>query len=85
VSPKLGALPSDYVRRQVHITFGADRAAILAREVTGVEPLLWASDYPHPEGTWPESQKAIERTFEGVPDAEIDAIVGLNARALYRL
>lgn len=85
VSPKLEDLPSEYIRRQVHVTFGIDRAAVLAREVTGISPLLWASDYPHPEGTWPESQKAIERTFQGIPDDAIDAIVGTNAQRLYRL
>lgn len=85
VSPKLDGLPSDYVKRQVHVTLGSDRAAILARAITGVEPLLWASDYPHPEGTWPHSRQVIERSFAGVPDGEIDAIVGTNAQRLYRL
>lgn len=85
VSPKLDAQPSDYVRRQVHVTLGADRAPINNREITGVEPLMWASDYPHPEGTWPESQAVVERIFEGVPDHEVDAIAGLNAKALYQL
>jgi predicted TIM-barrel fold metal-dependent hydrolase len=85
VSPKLDGLPSDYVKRQVHVTLGSDRAAILARAVTGVEPLLWASDYPHPEGTWPHSREVIERSFAGLPDGEIDAIVGTNAQRLYRL
>jgi predicted TIM-barrel fold metal-dependent hydrolase len=85
VTPKLDALPSDYVRRQVHVTLGADRAPINNREITGVEPLMWASDYPHPEGTWPESQTVVERIFKGVPDHEVDAIAGLNAKALYKL
>ncbi|MCU1460896.1 MAG: hypothetical protein JWO37_971 [Acidimicrobiales bacterium] len=85
VTPKLDAPPSDYVRRQVHVTLGADRAPINNREITGVEPLMWASDYPHPEGTWPESQSVVERIFKGVPDHEVDAIAGLNAKALYKL
>ena len=55
VNPKLDRLPSAYVTAQCHVTLGADRAPLLTREITGVEPLLWASDYPHPEGTFPES------------------------------
>jgi predicted TIM-barrel fold metal-dependent hydrolase len=83
VDPKLAAPPSEYVRRQCHVTLGADRTPILAREITGVEPLMWASDYPHPEGTFPESQQVVERIFAGVPEDEMQAIVGGNAARLY--
>jgi predicted TIM-barrel fold metal-dependent hydrolase len=50
VKPKLAEPPSFYVRRQAHVTFGNDAAGVVNRDFTGVEPLLWASDYPHPEG-----------------------------------
>jgi len=83
VNPKLAAPPSEYVKRQCFVTLGADRAPLLTREITGVEPLLWASDYPHPEGTFPESQAVVERIFEGVPEDEMLAIVGGNAARLY--
>ena len=87
VRPKLPMLPSEYVRRQVHVTLGADRSPILTREITGPEPLLWASDYPHPEGTFPESQQAIDRIFAGLDasNEEIEQIVGRSAAALWRL
>ena len=58
---------------------------LLTREITGVGPLMWASDYPHPEGTFPESQQVVERIFAGVPEAELTAIVSGNAAALYRV
>ena len=85
VNPKLGAPPSTFVKRQCHVTLGADRAPLLTREITGIEPLLWASDYPHPEGTFPESQAVVERIFAGVPDDEMEAIVGGNAAKLYKV
>lgn len=69
VNPKLAEPPSFYVRRQGHVTFGNDAAGVVNREFTGVAPLLWASDYPHPEGTWPYTQQTLERIFAGV-DAE---------------
>ena len=53
VKPKLARPPSAYVKEQCHVTLGADRAPLLTREITGIEPLLWASDYPHPEGHVP--------------------------------
>jgi predicted TIM-barrel fold metal-dependent hydrolase len=85
VSPKLDDPPSVAVRRQCHVTLGADRTPILAREITGVEPLMWASDYPHPEGTFPESQQVVARIFADVPEDEMQAIVGGNAARLYGL
>jgi len=83
VNPKLAEPPSEYVRRQCHVTLGADRAPVLTREITGVEPLLWASDYPHPEGTFPESQRVVEEIFAGVPEGDRHAIVCANAARLY--
>jgi predicted TIM-barrel fold metal-dependent hydrolase len=83
VNPKLAALPSHYATTQCSVTLGADRAPLLTREITGVDPLLWASDYPHPEGTFPHSQEIVARIFDGVPEAETRAIVGGNAARLY--
>jgi predicted TIM-barrel fold metal-dependent hydrolase len=77
--------PSDYARRNCHVTLGADRAPLLAREVTGIEPLLWASDYPHPEGTFPESQQVVARIFADLPAEEMNAVVYGNAARLYGL
>jgi predicted TIM-barrel fold metal-dependent hydrolase len=83
VDPKLAAPPSHYAKTQCHVTLGADRAPLLTREITGVAPLLWASDYPHPEGTFPHSQEVVQRIFAGVPEDELRAIVGGNAARLY--
>ena len=41
--------------------------------------LIWGSDYPHWEGTWPNSQAAVDKLFEGVPEREIDQMVRGNA------
>jgi predicted TIM-barrel fold metal-dependent hydrolase len=85
VNPKLADPPSRYATTQCHVTLGADRAPLLTREITGVAPLLWASDYPHPEGTFPHSQEVVGRIFAGVPEDEVRAIVGGNAARLYGL
>ena len=83
VSPKLAEPPSAYVRRQGHVTFGNDGAGVVNRGFTGVEPLLWASDYPHPEGTWPHTQETLARIFAGVDEVERAAIVGATTARLY--
>jgi predicted TIM-barrel fold metal-dependent hydrolase len=77
--PKLEMPPSEYCRRQVQATFQEDPIAIANREYTGLRCLMWGSDYPHWEGTWPNSQDAIEKLFVGVPEEEVDQIVRANA------
>ena len=44
---------------------------------------MWGNDYPHPEGTWPESQARNAEQFDGVPDDEIRAIVSGNAARVF--
>jgi hypothetical protein len=68
--------PSEYVRRQVHVTFMDDPMAVAARHLTGVDSLLWGSDYPHAEGTWPRSQEAVAKLFGGVEEADRAPILG---------
>lgn len=82
-SPKLDLLPSEYFKRQGYATFADDIVGLMVREVTGVECLLWGSDYPHDEGTFPNSREVIERTFKDIPADEKRKIVGENAAKLY--
>jgi predicted TIM-barrel fold metal-dependent hydrolase len=79
VKPKLALPPSEYVRRQVQVTFQDDPIGIANRQFTGLRCLMWGADYPHHEGTWPHSQEAVEKQFAGVPEDEIDQIVRRNA------
>ncbi len=82
---RLAMQPSAYFRRQVYLTFMDDKPGIESRAHIGVDNLMWASDYPHPDSTWPHSQQVIERQMAGVPAAERRKIVAENACRLYRL
>jgi predicted TIM-barrel fold metal-dependent hydrolase len=87
VRPKLSILPSEIVKRQVHASFQFDRACVMSRSVTGHQALLFASDYPHMEGTFPNTRAVINRLFEGIEiseDEKLD-ILGRNAVRLFRL
>jgi predicted TIM-barrel fold metal-dependent hydrolase len=75
--------PSEYVRRQVHCTFQDDPTALALRHYTGIEPLLWGSDYPHHEATWPRTRDAVATQFAGVPDDERAAITGGTIAKLF--
>ena len=87
VQPKLSVMPSEIIRRQVHCQFQTDRAGIMARSVTGTAAMLWGADYPHHEGTFPNSRNVLDHLFDGIEisEAEKADIVGLNAARLYRL
>ena len=56
---------------------------ISADSHTGLDRLMWSSDYPHNDSTWPSSQATIDHITEGVPADERHQIVAGNAAALY--
>jgi len=68
--------PSEYVRRQFHVSFQDDPVAVACRHITGLSTLIWGSDYPHAEGTFRGSQKLIASQFAGVPADERAAMLG---------
>ena len=47
--------------------------------------LMWSSDYPHTDTTWPDSKKYIEESLAGVPADERYKILAGNAVKLYAL
>jgi hypothetical protein len=69
-------MPSEYVKRQFHISFQDDPVAVACRHITGVSSIVWGNDYPHAEGTFGGSRELIAKLFAGVPDDERDAMVG---------
>jgi predicted TIM-barrel fold metal-dependent hydrolase len=77
--------PSDYVRRQIHVTFQDDPAGLATRHLTGIDSLLWANDYPHPEATYPRSGEAVDAQFASVPARDRDAILGGTTARLFGL
>ena len=72
---KDGMLPSDFFRRNVVLSFQEDAIGIRLRDVIGVDNMMWGSDYPHSESTFPQSQKILAEILAGVPDDEQAKIV----------
>ena len=46
---------------------------------------MWASDYPHGDSTWPNSQAVIETNFAGIPDDEKELMLRGNMTRVYGL
>jgi predicted TIM-barrel fold metal-dependent hydrolase len=78
-----GALPSDYWHRNCFASFQEDGNGVRMRDVIGVETLMWGSDYPHTESTFPRSKAIVEEILVDVPADEAHAIVCDNAARLY--
>ena len=55
------------------------------RHQIGIENLMWGDDYPHAEGTWPDTAWSIRNTFHNVPLDEARKILGENALTAYGL
>jgi predicted TIM-barrel fold metal-dependent hydrolase len=82
---KLPLPPSAYFKRQMYATFQKDLHGVQAMARIAPDNVMWGSDYPHRDGTWPFSQKAIEEQFRDVPEPIARKILGENARRVYRL
>ena len=83
IHPDLKEKPSFYVSRQIHATFQDDPVAINNLSITGPECLLWGSDYPHEEGTYPHSRAVVDRLSTGLGKAATGKIFRDTAAKLF--
>jgi predicted TIM-barrel fold metal-dependent hydrolase len=49
------------------------------RHAIGIHNLMFGSDYPHPEGTWPNTLTVQRYVLGGIPEQELRPILGENA------
>ena len=76
-------LPSDYFHSNVYLSFQEDAVGLRMRDIIGVDSLMWGSDYPHSESTFPKSREILDQILQGVPPEEKAKIVGGNTARLY--
>ncbi len=80
---KNGMVPSDFFHRNVVLSFQEDAIGIRLRDVIGADNMMWGSDYPHSESTFPRSRQILAQILDGVPDDEQAKIAGLNTARVY--
>jgi predicted TIM-barrel fold metal-dependent hydrolase len=79
-------LPSEYFGTNVFVGASAmSKPEIRRRYANGVDALMWGTDYPHPEGTWPNTAARLAADFRAVPVEETRLLLGLNAVRCYDL
>ena len=84
----LELMPSDYVKRQVTITFEEDYIAgmmLQHEESMLADILMWGADYPHPQGIWPEVGPVVDKIFKGVDDAVKQDVVWNRCLEVFNL
>ena len=77
------SLPSDYFHRNVFLGFQEDALGIRLRDIIGVDSLMWGSDYPHHESTFPRSRQILEEILVECTEEEKAKIAGGNAARIY--
>jgi predicted TIM-barrel fold metal-dependent hydrolase len=75
--------PSGYWHRQCYATYQSDRIGIRLVDEIGADNIMWGSDFPHPDGVWPDSQEYIKRELGELPQAIRRKIICDNAARLY--
>jgi len=82
---ELPKLPSEYWFSNMAATFEEDTVGMKLLEDLGEDNVMWATDYPHPDCTWPVSQDVIVEQFGALPEATRSKITSGNAARLYKL
>ena len=75
--------PSDFYYQNVALSFQEDDIGVRLRDVIGVDNMMWGSDYPHSESTFPRSREVLDDILQGVPEDERAKVVGLNTARWY--
>ena len=83
--PPLEKMPSEYFRENIAMTFQDDYIAFQDRDKMNIERLMWASDFPHSDSTWPNSQVVLKEQTDGLTQREKDLICHDNVKSWYNL
>jgi predicted TIM-barrel fold metal-dependent hydrolase len=60
--------PSEYIGKHCHFGIIRDPVSIRMHELIDLDRIMWASDFPHSVGSYPDSRKFLEEAFEGIDD-----------------
>jgi predicted TIM-barrel fold metal-dependent hydrolase len=78
--------PSTYFNRNCFMgaSFPSLDEAESIRQI-GVDRVMWGSDYPHREGTYPDSVAALRHVFHDWDEADLHQLLGATAAEVYNL
>jgi predicted TIM-barrel fold metal-dependent hydrolase len=76
--------PADVLQRNFWFCTLDDPSTIDTRYRIGVDRIMLEVDYPHGDGTWPDTQSVIEKYWGHIPDDELRMMCCENAAKLFR-
>lgn len=76
--------PIDYFHKNLWFTFQDDPIGVQHLEKIGANQVLWGSDYPHGDSTWPHSREIVERNFSSISSDYLQQVTYENLTQLYR-
>ena len=86
VRPVIPELPSTYFKRHCFASTLEHPGMLPFLMELGLEDnLLWSSDYPHHEGSYPYSKLSIEREMKKLTDTQRAKVLGLNAARIFNI
>ena len=77
--------PSSYYYDHVYSAFFKDAVGISMLDIVGEDNIVFETDYPHQDGTWPNSRQAAAEQFGHLDQPVIDKIARGNAIRLLGL
>jgi predicted TIM-barrel fold metal-dependent hydrolase len=80
----LSKLPSEYFGENIFVGASTmSKEEIRRRHSIGCDVAMWGTDYPHPEGTWPNTVPRLRSDFADVPVGDTRLMLGETAARCY--
>jgi predicted TIM-barrel fold metal-dependent hydrolase len=81
---KISRVPSDYFGTNIFIGASTmSKEELRRRYVIGCDVMMWGTDYPHPEGTWPHTIDRLRADFGALPVDDTAQLLGETAATCY--
>ncbi len=68
----------------MYVTYEDENLGVRLIPEIGADNVMWASDYPHGDSTWPHSRNALENSpLASLGDEILQKVICDNAAAVY--
>jgi len=76
--------PAELLQRNFFFCLLDEPSAMVQRHRIGIDNIVFETDFPHTDASWPDTQELLHRHLTGLPEDEARKISWQNAAALFR-